>query len=460
MVSFWEIVRRSESGPIVSEKEFDINFIGSKILELQKEYDIRYDPENLIPIDDDLVDKVWQAAIDLLLHAGVYHLGTKRCIRFSEEEIKDELKTTPRKIKLGIAKDEVEVISRKVEDSNKPVIFGGPHNAPVSENLFIKLNQAYAQERLINVLLMPGQIQSIEGMMVRAGSALEVQAARCYGEWARSAIRKAGRPNIAIVAWAGGVTSLNELAASDPENGLRRLDPRCVIFMPELKVDDLNLSKAAYYLSHGCPIYCAFLPLIGGFAGDPAGTAIIAVAYHIASRVVFKASILHFGPQHLYYHQQSNPQSIFMNSLAGQAVSKNSSLIRVTSATVSARPFTEQIHYEGAAIALASVTSGSHVVGGPRPAKTLFLNHVSPLDTRVYAKVSIAASKIKKEDANEIIKELIKKYEDKIELDKAPIGKPFEECYDLETLTPKKDYVELCNKVEKELIELGIPIDD
>jgi len=459
MVSFWEIVRRSETGPLISEKDFDINLVGSKILELQKDYDIHYDPENLIPIDNDLAKKVWQAAIDLLLHTGIYHLGTKRCIKFDEEEIKEELKETPKKIKLGVMEDEVEVKNRKVEDNSKPVIFGGPHNAPVSEELFIKLNQAYAQERIINVLLMPGQIQSIEGMVIRAGSALEVQAARCYAEWARIAIRKAGRPNMAIVAWAGGVTSINEVAASDVENGLRRFDPRCVIFMPELKVDDLNLSKAAHYLSFGCPIYCAFLPLIGGFAGDPAGTAILATAYHIAARIVFKASIHHFGPQHLLYHQQSNPQSIFMNSLAGQAVSMNSSLIRVTSATTSARPFTEQIHYEGAAIALASVTSGSHVVGGPRPAKTLFLNHVSPLDTRVYAKVSIAATKIKREDANEIVKELVKKYQDRIEFDKAPAGKPFEECYDLETLIPKKEYLKLCNEVEKELIDLGIPID-
>ncbi|MEM2896689.1 MAG: monomethylamine:corrinoid methyltransferase [Candidatus Bathyarchaeia archaeon] len=459
MVSFWEVVRRSETGPLVSEKDFDINFVGSKILELQKEYDIHYDPENLIPTDEDLIDKVWQAGFELLLHSGVYHLGTKHCIKFSEEEIKDELKTVPKKIKLGAGEDEVEVTSRKVEHSEKPVIFGGPHNAPVSEEMMTKLNQAYAQERLIDVLLMPGQVQSIEGAMVRAESAFEVQAARRYAECARNAIRKAGRPNMAIVAWAGGVTSVNEVAASDPENGLRRFDPRCVIFMPELKIDDLNLSKAAHYLSYGCPIYCAFLPLIGGFAGDPAGTAIVATAHQIAARIVFKAIINHFGPQHLRYHQQSNPQSIFMNSLAGQAVSKHSSLIRVTSATISARPFTEQIHYEGAAIALASVTSGSHVVGGPRPAKTLFLNHVSPLDTRVYAKVGIAATKMKREDANEIVKELIKKYQDKIEFDKAPAGKPFEECYDLETLTPKKEYLELCDKVEKEFRDLGIPID-
>ena len=49
------------------------------------------------------------------------------------------------------------------------------------------------------------------------------------------------------------------------------------------------------------------------------------------------------------------------------------------------------------------------------------------------------------------MKELLKKYQDKISFERAEKGAPFETFYDTETLTPSKDYLDAYEEVKKEL---------
>jgi len=44
----------------------------------------------------------------------------------------------------------------------------------------------------------------------------------------------------------------------------------------------------------------------------------------------------------------------------------------------------------------------------------------------------------------------------KIDTTQAPSGKKFQECYDLKTLSPSKEYLDLYNKVKREIEDLGI----
>jgi methylamine---corrinoid protein Co-methyltransferase len=456
MVNFWEVIRRAETGPKVSERDFDMNHVSLKIMELQREHKIKWDPSILIPSDDGLADSVWQAAIELLVHSGVYYTQTGRVIKFTEEEIKDELKYSPSEFTMGSGEDTVKMTPRNVEDSKLPFIFGGPHGAPVSEDMFVKLNQAYAQERLIHVLNHSGHLEWIEGVEIRADSPLEVQASWVGAVKTREALLRAGRPNMPVAGWSGGVTGVNEVIATDEERGLRSFDPRMVYWLPELKVDWANISKTAHYLVRGCPVYAVSLPLTGGLGGDPAGTAILTAAYHIANRLVFKATIMHLGPQHVKYGQQSNPHSLYMGSLAGQAISRNSNFLRLTSITVSGRAPSKQNLYEGAAGMVTWTVSGSSINCGPRPARTLYYNHVSPLAARFCAEVANAAAGMKRETGREIVKELLKKYADYIDFEKAAKGAPFETYYDINTLTPNKEALDSYEEVKKELTNLGL----
>ena len=66
MIGFWDVVARSESGPLVKEKEFDLK-LGRIARQMVEKYDIRYDPQQVIPADDELADRVFKASLDLFL---------------------------------------------------------------------------------------------------------------------------------------------------------------------------------------------------------------------------------------------------------------------------------------------------------------------------------------------------------------------------------------------------------
>ena len=71
MTSFWEVLDRAvNTGPIVSPESFDMK-IFNKIMEFQKEYDIKYNPDTLIPEDDTMIDDIFEAGFRLFLETGI-----------------------------------------------------------------------------------------------------------------------------------------------------------------------------------------------------------------------------------------------------------------------------------------------------------------------------------------------------------------------------------------------------
>jgi len=103
------------------------------------------------------------------------------------------------------------------------------------------------------------------------------------------------------------------------------------------------------------------------------------------------------------------------------------------------------------------VTSGSNV-SGPRPAEPLGYNDVSPLMARLFAEVAHAAAKLARAQAAPIVETLYAKYKDKITFEEAPKGQPFEELYDVDSLTPTAEHQAVYDEVKAELIRLGVPL--
>ncbi|MBR0026330.1 MAG: monomethylamine:corrinoid methyltransferase, partial [Clostridia bacterium] len=62
-----------------------------------------------------------------------------------------------------------------------------------------------------------------------------------------------------------------------------------------------------------------------------------------------------------------------------------------------------------------------------------------------------------REQANEIAKKILPKYEEK--LGAPDKGLPIDACYDKVAQHPKDNYIELFNRVRNELIDLGMPLD-
>jgi len=454
LVNFIEVARRAETGPMIAEEDFDMKKIAMKLREIKKELDVTFDPNEPVNTDLTLADDLWEAGFKFFLETGIYCVNTRRLILFEESEVKHALKNVRDRLEIGEGKDRRVLYPRGIEDSTPPIIFGGPFNCDVTEEVFVPMNEAYAREEIIDVLFLPGYLKKMYGLEIRPNSGLSPQTVILYAKWTREALSRAGRPGMPVVAHA--LMGMHEIGASNEEWGLRKTDPRAIVMLPELKIDDVSLVRLGYYIATGPPIYIAFTPLVGGFAGDPVTVAIVSVAEHIAA-VMLNGDIIHLGPQHIKYKSQTNIHSLWVASRAKQAVSKNSKMIHTTSHTTAGRPGSKQFAYEFAALEIAVVTAGSHV-SGPRPADLKYDNHNSPLMARLFGEIAHAAAKIKLETANEIVLELYKKYKDKLDFQVSPVGKPFEELYDLDTLQPKPEHLKEYEEVKRELEELGLEL--
>ena len=65
---------------------------------------------------------------------------------------------------------------------------------------------------------------------------------------------------------------------------------------------------------------------------------------------------------------------------------------------------------------------------------------------------------MKRDTANEIVKKLLSTYESKIP--EAPVGKRFQECFNIDTLEPTNEYVELYEKMKDEMTQYGLKFMD
>lgn len=459
MVSFWEVLDRAiNTGPMLEPNEFDM-LIFRKTSELAKEHDIRYDPNTPVPSDDSLADDLFEAGLKLYLETGTYCINSHRQIKFSEEEIKDALKDVPSKILIGEGAEAKWLERRDIEDRKEPLNLGGViESNPQEGEIFVKLYQSIAQEKVVDGIYF-GPSPTVEGRAWRAGSPLEVHAGRCAASWVREALRRVGRPGLHLITACPSAAA--DIATCDPGNGIRISDAIAIPTTTELKTDYDSLAKVAFSLDYGCYRNPYWLPMIGGYAGGPEGAAIAGVAGAFHSALVCQTRISGFNNAGAILIEpkgvQTDRRVIWVTSLMWQALSRNTNMIGGMGVTTAAGPGTEMMFLENAATAIAIVVSGGHITHGIRKAVLARPNQGSGLEPKFQGEVAKAAAGLKRADANEMIKALLAKYEDR--LAKAPEGRSFEELYDLKTLTPKKDYLEIFYKMKKELGELGLSIE-
>jgi methylamine--corrinoid protein Co-methyltransferase len=123
-----------------------------------------------------------------------------------------------------------------------------------------------------------------------------------------------------------------------------------------------------------------------------------------------------------------------------------------------AGPGTEMQLYEMAAAQCASIPCGSEGLSqGARRFKVRPLLG-SGLENRFWSEVGYAMAGIKRDHARAIADSLLPRYEGKITRvsDGGPPGYTFDEIYDLATLKPRKQFLELYERVKKELVDLGL----
>jgi methylamine---corrinoid protein Co-methyltransferase len=457
MKSNWlpEIVERSENGPYMKDSGFDM-MLAKRTRELVKAYDLKFDRQVLVPSDDDLADRVYQAAVDLFVEAGVYNMSTERRIMFTRDEVEEAVAAAPNAVVLGTGKDAVVERHREVESDIPCLMHSGPTGTPCSEAMHPLILQSCAQELLVDCLG-HGSIATYKGQLIVPGTPLEILAARSEAEVARIAIRKAGRPGMHIEDNAVALTCAGKMASIDPERGMRPSDGLLISQLPELKTDYDQLSRVAHLQSIDMHIVDLMTPLIGGLGGGAQGTAIMTVVAHILGVICYSASNHFMGHMHLLKSNNTDRMGLWIQAVAGQALARNTPMVVVNDLyTVSGLGTTEML-WEVAAGAMIGAVCGTHQHGIGATCGN-YIDQTSGLEARFQAEVAHAALGKTRAEINDIVLACVSHYE--AALDKPNIGKPFPQVYNTATIEPGEQWLGVYHQVRDALGDLGLDMDN
>lgn len=451
MIPLIEIIDRSLTGPYCIQEEFDLNVFVPKLREVTRKYKIKFDPEMPIPWDDDLADRVFQAAVEFYSQVGTYCIDTERIIRFSESEILEGLKSAPFEPTFGEGRDCKRLFPRKPESQIPPWCFLGAAGAPVSsEEIFSKVMQGYASIPLVDSITTP-TLTTINGRQIRASSPLEVLACIRSSLLSREVLSNAGRPGLPIMnSIATSVTDTAKIAGS--QFGLRPSDGWLIGSIAEMKVNFQRLNEVAFVQSLGGRICAESGPLLGGYCGGAEGVAIANVAYHLHCILVLRGSCQVTFPLHYQTVCTSSRDLLWVVSVSSQAISRNSHLAFFTIPNTASGPGEEMCFYETAAIVTSIVVSGSSLEAlGVYKNATVDLQ--TPQGPEFASEIAHAVPGMGRREANEIVKHLLSIYENRIQ--HPPMGKRYQESYDLKTGKPFIETQRLYQRVKREIASFG-----
>jgi methylamine---corrinoid protein Co-methyltransferase len=456
MSSNWlpEIVRRSEAGPYMREADFD-RALTRRVRELTQAYHLKYDPQVLVPSDDELASRLYQAALDLFVELGVYNQSTERRILFSRAEVLEAIAAAPCQVTLGCGKDAVVERHRGVESRIPCRMHSGPTGTPCSERYHHLILQSCAQEPLVDCLG-HGSISSYMGQAIIPGSPLEILAARAEAASAREAVRQAGRPGMHIEDNAVSLTCAGKMASLELGSGLRPSDGLLIAQMPELKTNYDQLSRVAHLNNIGMHIVDLMTPLIGGLGGGAEGTAIVTVTSHLLGVVCYNASYHFMGHMHLMRSNNTDRMGLWVQAMSGQALANHTPLVSVNDIYTVSGLGTPEVLWEVAAGAMVGAVCGLHQHGVGATAGNE-KDHTSGLEARFQAEVAHAALGLKRTEINEIVQKCLSHYEHTLAAPKP--GKHFPQLYDTETLEPGAEWLGIYHQVRDELKTLGLDLD-
>jgi len=455
MISFYEVIDRAMSGRYCSEAEFNMQILVPKIQEVVSKYKIKYEPETPIPSDDGLADRVFQAGFELCRDVGMYCPDTERIIRFSEEELHDALADAPSAPVFGEGKEAKALVSRKPESNIPPWCFIGSGGAGISnEELYASIMEAYASFMPLADSITAPSIVSINGRTVRTGTPLEMLASIRAVVLGREALRRGGRPGLPIMNCISNAgTDAAKIGGS--QFGLRPSDGWPIGFTAELQLGFERFNEIAYLTSFGGHINAETAPILGGYCGGPEGTAVVNVAYHLCGIIAARGSDHLTFPTHFKYGCTTTRDITWAVSVSNQAISRNSHFPLLVISYAAAGPMTEMVYHEIATAITATVVSGGSIEFGG-VAKATHIDHFTPMEPRLASEVAHAVVGMTRKEANSVVKRLLAKYE--AHIPNPPLGKKYEECWDVQRKTPNSEYSSFDRKMRKELVEIGIPL--
>ncbi len=443
------------TGPMMSGKDWDMALF-KKMSELVKEYEIKCpdDPSVWINTDDSLADAAWQAAVDFVVDVGCFCLDRGRVVKFSEEEVREAIRSMQGEVMMGEGKDARVWRQHKIEGT-EPMNVAPGHHAPFTEDLANSVVQNFAMIPRLD-FLEGFNFPKIDGYDIY-GIPLEAYASKRQVAWVREGVRKAGRPGAAIVLYPISTAASSFLAAIDPVAGLRPTDGLLLSVLPDVKVQYDLITAALVYQSYGYFGISGSFGIAGGFAGGPEGAIIESLAKTIIAWIVYRDNLYYNGVEH-FVHVSGGKRIMFpihfARSVVYQATIRNSDGIPMHWPIPVSELCTES-HLEELVLRSIEATVNGANLYVPRVSRSRMNGGQTPADAELMIEASDAAirSGVKRDDVYGMFKPVISK----LMTNSTPEpGKLITECYDLQRHRPSPEYQELIAGVKKKFEDCGL----
>ena len=330
----------------------------------------------------------------------------------------------------------------------------GPWGAQISSpEMFLLIHQSYAKENID--ALQCGVVSKIDGKTVRNKCVSEIISATLGAKLLREAVKRVGRPDMPISFDCVGGSDVAFPAIFTPD-GARPTD-HVVLFnvMSEMSFSlmDLNKIALAKAFNESYPFLGFLQNPYGGFGGGSETLAIISTAEAIFTLAISGIWGVYTGvttispiPKHedLLWFEICNKLTL----------KKHTDAIICGSPVSFSEPSTETLVHE-LVYRTIPLTLTSDALLAAQAACGKPYDYVTGMEARIVSEVTdaVLGMGIKIEDANELCKEILKRYLK----DKAPEkGKRFYECYDTEKIEPSKEYLSIYEKLKREYQDIGI----
>ena len=189
----------------------------------------------------------------------------------------------------------------------------------------------------------------------------------------------------------------------------------------------------------GSNFLCSPMVIRGITADSPEQFAVEIVAEALKSQVIYGASVFVKYPAHI--NPADSFKTMWASFLASMALSQNNVCFHGSVVNNSAGPCTEMMMYETAVQTIGYVACGCDLLSGPVSNNGNISNHVAGLDAQFMAETARFAVDLSRRDANYLCLELFSRYKHK--LTSPDIGMSFGECYNIDTLEPSREYLDL-----------------
>ena len=453
MISLLEVAERSQRGPKMDEKEWDMNLF-RKISALLKKYEIKQPTDGTwFNMDDGLVDRAFEAAIEFLSENGVYCITTNRVVQFSREEILTAVKEAPNYVLMGEGRDQRVWKQRKIEGKELLNLCPG-HHSPFTEDLAHLVVKNFAQIPRTD-FLEGFNFTSVDGYEI-FGQPIEVFAVKRQMAWLREGIRNAGRPGLSIVLYPITTRASVLIAAMDPDRGLRRTDGILLSLLPDLKCEHDLLATAIACQDYGCYSLSGSFSMAGGFCGGVEGAIIEGICKPIAAMLCYRDYINYTGVE---YTSSVSVMKITLQpynwarSVVNQALNTKTNTCCMAWVIPTSGPGTELALWESAIRCIEAPINGCNLYA-PRRSRAEMNKGQTPLDAEWMVEVSDATIKagLDRLQAGEVLRKVAEHV-----VGKAPqTGMDIRDCYDLVRHAPRPAYKEIYLRVKNELAEMGL----